>query len=80
MEGTGWNRLAQDSNQWQGPVITPMKLRVPSKVRNFLFNLATHAFAGTFFQAGEVGILRKRNVQETESMVFGRKDILIYCL
>jgi hypothetical protein len=57
-----------------------MKFWVPSKVRNFLFNLANHGFKGTYFQAGEAGILRKRNVQEAERMVFGRKDILIYCL
>ena len=80
MEGTGWNRLAQDSNQWQDPAHTLMKFRVPTKLRNFLPNLATHVFPGTYFQAGEVGILRKRNRQGGERMVFGRNNTQIYCL
>jgi hypothetical protein len=80
MEDAGWNRLAQDSNQWKGPVNTLMKLRVPSKMRNFLFNLATHGFPVTYFQAGEAGIVRKRNRQEGAKMVFGRNNTQIYCL
>jgi len=80
MEGTGWNRLAQVSNQWQGPVNKLIKFRISSKVRNFLFNLATHGFPGTYFQAGEVGILRKRSLQKGARMVFGRNNTQIYCL
>jgi hypothetical protein len=72
MERAGWNRLAQVSNQWQDPVNTLVKLRVPSKVRNFLFNLTIHGFPGTYFQAGNVGLLRKRSLQEGVRMVCGR--------
>jgi len=74
MEVTGRNRLAQDNNQWQDPVNTLMNLRVISQVRNVLFNLATHGLPETYIQAGDVGILRKRNLQEGARMVFGKKQ------
>jgi len=80
MEGTGRNRLTQDSNQWQGPVNTLMKLAVTSKVRNFLFNISTHGFPGTYIQAGDVGILSNSNLQEGARMVFGGNNTQIYCL
>jgi hypothetical protein len=78
MEGAGWNSLAQDSNQWQGPVNTLMKLRVASEVRNFLSNLATHCFSGTYYQAAEEGYLRRVICRKEREWSLGKNNTQIY--